>query len=87
MSDRADELHEAINKLSDSNKEMLYLILKLLRTIYKTTEEMQPFMVEMSKYIDDPYYLSDKQWEFPGKEPAAETSLRFIFQRVLGRRI
>ena len=63
------------------------MILMLISKVYKTPKDAVPFMIEMGKYIDNSSYMSDKLWEFPGKDLESEAKLKSIFQVMFKRRI
>lgn len=62
-------------------------VFSVLTQVFDSIEEAVPFMELTSKMLDEPEYIPDKMFIFPGKNPEAEYKLKEVMKVILGRRI
>ena len=63
------------------------MVLSVVMEVFSDAKEAVPFMELVSKMIDEPEFIPDKIFVFPGKHPEAEYKLKEMMKIILGRRI
>ena len=67
--------------------ESTMMVLDVVMQVFDGVEAAIPFMKMVAKMIDEPEYLPDKMFIFPGKNLEAEYKLKEMMKIILGRRI
>ena len=63
------------------------MVLDVVMQVFGNAKEAVPFMLLTSKMLDEPEFIPDKMFVFPGKHPEAEYKLKEMMKILLGRRI
>ena len=81
-----EELKKRFEENPEATKSTM-MVLSVVMEVFSDAKEAVPFMELVSKMIDEPEFIPDKIFVFPGKHPEAEYKLKEMMKIILGRRI